>query len=202
MPQGTMASKWRQVGFHIDRDAVERHPAPQPHADGGDLVFMARALVRPLDPDADPVLAALAAHVEGRERPDDPFLEARDIGPHVGPPSLQVEHHIGHPLAGAVIGELAAAPGREQRKTGVEQVGIPAAGSGGVERGVFQQPDQFGGLMGRNRRDSRLHGRHGLRIGHRRVRDQPFDRAAAGRARKRRQIEVLAVINHWLTITW
>ena len=181
---------------------MERDPAPQPDADRGDLVLMAGALVRPPDPDADAILAALAAHVEGRQRPDDPFLEARHIGPHVGLPSLQVEHHIGHALAGAVIGELAAAPGGEQRKTGVEQVGIPAAGAGGVERGVLQQPDQFGGLVGGDGGDARLHGRHGLQIGHRRVRDQPFHRATAGRAREGRQIEVLAVINHWLTITW
>ena len=53
-------------------------------------------------------------------------LEAGDIGPHVGLPSLEVEHHIGHPLAGAVIGELPAAPGGKQRETGIEQVaGLP-----------------------------------------------------------------------------
>ena len=40
----------RQVGLHIDRDAVERHPAPQPHADRGDLVLVAFALVRPGSP--------------------------------------------------------------------------------------------------------------------------------------------------------
>ena len=120
-----MASKWRQVGLDIDGDAVERHPAPQPHADGGDLVLETLALVRPSHPDADAILAPLAAHVEGCERPDDPFLQTRHIGPHVRPPALQVEHHIGHPLAGAVIGDLPAAPGGKHRKAGIEQVGRP-----------------------------------------------------------------------------
>ena len=81
------------------------------------LSSCAGALVRPLDPDADAVFAAFAAHVEGRKCLDDPLLEARRHRPHVGPPSVQVEHDIGHALAGAVIGELAAAPGGEHRET-------------------------------------------------------------------------------------
>src|SRR5205814_10588405 len=100
-------------------------------------------------------------------------------------------------------GELAAAAGREHRKARIEQVRSLAAGAGGVERGVFQQPDQFGGLPGRDRSDPRLHGRYGLEIGYRGVGYQPFDRATAiGRPGKGRQIQALAVINHWLTITW
>ena len=95
---------------------------------------------------------------------------------------------------------LTAAPRRKHRETGVEQVTGLAAGPGGIERGMLQQPDQLGRLASRDLRNPRLHGRHSLEIGYRRVGYPPFDRA--GRARKRRQIEVLAVINHWLTITW
>src|SRR3981081_4487202 len=73
----------RKVGLHIDGDAVERYPAPQPHTDGGDLVFKPKTPVRPVHPDADPVLAALAPHVARRQSPDDPFLEPADIGPDV-----------------------------------------------------------------------------------------------------------------------
>src|SRR5204863_9563744 len=102
----------------------------QPHADGSDLVFEPKTLVRPVHPDADAILAPLAAHVESRQGPDDPFFEARHIGEHVGPPPLQVEHDIGYPLAGAVIGELAAAPARKYRKTGPKQVRRLAAGPG------------------------------------------------------------------------
>jgi len=91
------------------------------HPDGGNLVLEARPLVRPLHPDADAILAPFAPHVEGGQRPQDPFLQARYIGPDVGPPQLQVEHDIGHPLAGAVIGDLPAAPGGEQRESGASR---------------------------------------------------------------------------------
>src|SRR5579863_6372796 len=39
-----------QVGIDVDRDAVKRHPAPQPHADRGDLVLEAVASVWPGHP--------------------------------------------------------------------------------------------------------------------------------------------------------
>ena len=67
---------------------------------------------------------------------------------------------------------------------------------------MLEQPDQLGGLIGRDRRHARLHCGDGLGVGHGLVRDPPFDRAAAGKGRKGRKIEALAVINHWLTITW
>ncbi len=51
--------------------------------------------------------------------------------------------HIGDALAGAVIGELAAAPGRMDRKTRVEQVLRPRRGSRRIERRMLDQPDQF-----------------------------------------------------------
>ncbi|MBA7705861.1 hypothetical protein ES703_114701 [subsurface metagenome] len=192
----------REVGLDVDGDAVEGNPAAQAHADRGDLVLMASALIWAFDPDADAVLAPFAADVEMRQRADDPFLQPRHIGAHVGPAALEVEHHIGDALAGPVIGELAAAAGREQGKAGVEQVLVLAAGPRGVERGVLQQPDQFarppGGDIGR----AGLHRSHRLEIGHGRIGDPPFDGGAPGRARKRRQIQALAVINHWLTITW
>jgi hypothetical protein len=43
-----------------------------------------------------------------------------------------------------VIGELSAAAGGEEREARIEQVAFLAAGARGVERGVFQQPDQLG----------------------------------------------------------
>src|SRR6516165_3346223 len=116
-------SKMRQVRFDIDGDAMERHPAFEPHADRGDLVLKACALVRPPDPDADAFLPTLATHVEHGQGADDPFLQCRDIGADVRPAPLQIEHYIGHTLAGAVIGDLSAAPGRIKGKAGLKQVG-------------------------------------------------------------------------------
>src|SRR5260370_40595396 len=100
-----------------------------------------------------------------------------------------------------MIGELAAATGRKQRKTGVEQVCGSAAGPGGVDRGMFQQPDELWRLLRGDIGNPRLHGGHSFGIGHRRVGYPPFDRAAACRARKGRQIESLPGIYHWLTTT-
>src|ERR1700691_4677380 len=40
-----------EIRRHIDRDAVQRHPALEPHADGGDLVFKVLTFVRPSHPD-------------------------------------------------------------------------------------------------------------------------------------------------------
>src|SRR4029077_724482 len=79
-----------QLRLDIDGDAVEGDPALQPDTDRGDLVLVTGALVRPPDPDSDPVLTPLAPDVEGCEGPDDPFLEARDKGADVGTPALQV----------------------------------------------------------------------------------------------------------------
>jgi len=95
-----------------------------------------------------------------------------------------------------MVSELPAAACGEDGKPGVEKVGGLAAGSGSVERRVFQQPDQFGGVFGRNIGHPRLHGRDGLEIGQGRVGHTPFDRAAFAGPREARQIKVLAVVNH------
>src|SRR6185436_386891 len=65
------AAEMTEIGIDVDRDAVERHPAPHPHADGGDLVLA--AVMR--DPDADAALAPLALDIEARQSADDPFLQ-------------------------------------------------------------------------------------------------------------------------------
>jgi hypothetical protein len=50
-------------------------------------------------------------------------FQRRHEGAHVAAALRQVQHHIGHPLAGAVIGELAAAPALEHREAiGLDQV--------------------------------------------------------------------------------
>ena len=161
----------RQVRLDIERDAVERHPAPHPHADGGDLVFRhlavpARFLVGTRDPDADPVLADLAPDVEQRQRRDDPGLQRRDIGAHVLAAAVEVEHRIGDALAGAVIGELPAAPGLEHRKTRIDQVLRFCRRAGGIKRRMLDQPDQFGGAPLGDVGDARLHEGDGVGIGH------------------------------------
>ena len=135
-------------------------------------------LARPRDPDPDAVLAALAAHIEGGKRADDPFLERCHIGADIGPAPLQVEQHIGHALAGTVIGDLPAAPAREQRKAGLQKVVCLAGGAGGVERGMLQQPDELRGLAGGDRSGARFHRGHRLEVIDRLLRNPPFDALA------------------------
>ena len=110
-------------------------------------------------------LAAFAADVEVSERADDPFLEIVDVGAHVGLAALQVDHHVGDPLAGAVIGELAAAAGLEHRKARVVQVLRFRAGAAGVERRMLEQPHQFRRAAGGDRGGALLHRGNGLEIG-------------------------------------
>ena len=56
-------------------------------------------------------------YVEGFQRADDPVLEGGDKGADILAPALQVEHHIGDPLAGAVVGVFAASAGFKDRES-------------------------------------------------------------------------------------
>ena len=116
-----------EIGVDVQRHAVKRRPAPDPNADRGDFVlgdFAPRRsrFVRARDPDADPVLAGLASDVERLQGFDQPAFKRRNIGANVGAAAPEVEHDIGHPLPGPVIGELAAAAGAIDRKTRVDEV--------------------------------------------------------------------------------
>ena len=91
----------------------------------------------------------------------------------------QVEHHIGDPLAGAVIGILPAAPGMVHRKAGGnDEIGIPGAGAGRIERGVLEEPDQFWGVAPRNVLRFALHPGEPVFIGYEAGRHLPAGRQA------------------------
>ena len=71
----------------------------------------------------DAFRAPFALHIEARECLDDPLLEREHVAPHIGAAPLQVEHRVGDALAGAVIGEAAAAAGGVDRKAfGADEV--------------------------------------------------------------------------------
>ena len=60
---------------------------------------------------------------------------------HAQPQALEVDHHIHHQLAGAVIGDLAATVGFHQRNIGGAQQMLGLAGQAqGVHRRVLHQP--------------------------------------------------------------
>ena len=99
---------------------MQRHPLAHADADRGDLVLKTLALVGPPHPNADAVVAAFATHVEGGERRNDPCFDRGDEAAHVWGAALEIKHYIADPLSGPVIGELAAAAGIVDRKSGVE----------------------------------------------------------------------------------
>ena len=180
-PQGTMPVEVREVRLDVQADAVEGHPAPDPDADGGDLVLRGLALVGPAHPHPDPVLPALAADVEGIEGGDDPGLQGRHVAAQVRRAAVQVQHHIGHALAGAVIGVLPSPPRPMDRETvGLDEVRLLGRGSRRVERRVLHEPDHLPRLPGSDRLGAGLHEGDGLLIADRLVRDRPLDRFGAG----------------------
>src|SRR6476646_3665767 len=103
-----------KVRSDVERHAVPTHPAGHANADGGDLGLGARGGIG--DPDADASLPPFAAHAEAGEGADQPFLEPMDVAPHIAGRHRavrtgEVQHDIGHALAGTVVGPLAAAAG-------------------------------------------------------------------------------------------
>ena len=120
--------------------------------------------------------AALAVDAEGLERSDDPFLQRRDVSAHVRPAPVQIEHDVGHALAGPVIGELPAAPGLENRETLLDKLLVLGASAGSVERGMFKEPNEFRRRAVRNRRRARVHEGDCLAVIDKAFADSPFDR--------------------------
>ena len=141
---GHDAGEMREVRLDVQADAVEGHPAADPDADGGDLVLRGLALVGAAHPDPDPVLPPLAADVEGIEGGDEPGLQGRHVAAQVRRAAVEVQHHIGHPLAGAVIGVLPSPPRPVDRETvGLDEVRLLGRGAGRVERRMLHQPDHL-----------------------------------------------------------
>src|SRR5258708_9591382 len=151
------AAEMAEIGIDIEADAMQAYPALHPDADGGDLVLAALALVPPAHPHADPVLPALAADVEGRERADQPFLQVGHEPAHVAATPLKVKHHVGDALARPVIRELPAAPGGKHWEPRLDKVFGPGAGPPRLELGTLEKPDQLCRLAGRDGRRPRLH---------------------------------------------
>ena len=95
-------------------------------------------------------VAALAFDAEAGERRDQPVLERGDEGADVAAARAEVEHHIGHALAGAVIGEAAAAAGPNTgKRPGIEQLARLGAGAGRVEGRVLEQPHALARVLRR-----------------------------------------------------
>src|SRR5438309_9727751 len=82
-PAGDDAGKVAQLRIDVERNAMQAHPALEADTDGGDLVFVTDAALRPRDPDADAILAPLGAHIERRQRSNQPLLQCRNEAAHI-----------------------------------------------------------------------------------------------------------------------
>src|SRR5205807_375198 len=110
------SAKMVEIGIDVERDAVIADPVAHPDADRGDLVLAAIGAAGANHPYADAAIAPLAPDIEPRQRADHPLLEPPYMAAHVAPVIVQVEHDIGHPLSGPVIGALPAAAGLKDRQ--------------------------------------------------------------------------------------
>ena len=161
---------------------------------------MARAAFGPRDPHADALLAPLAAHVEIRERADQPFFKGRHEQPHVRPPLLEMQHEIDHALAGTMVCELATPSGLVDREARRDQAIGLRAGARRIERRVFEQPHQLRRVPSRNRGHAVLHNGERLLIRHKTVAHAPFDRRKP--CSLEANFDVVADVNHRVTIPW
>ncbi len=95
---------------------------------------------------------------------------------HVAAAAIEIEQHIGDALTRAVIGVLPASAALVDREAlRLEQVLGARAGAGGVERRVFEEPDQLGRALVADCCDPPLHQGHGLVIAHRPIAVAPLD---------------------------
>ena len=134
-------------------------------------------------------LSRVSPHdVESLQRLDQPMFERGDVGSHVGPAALEVEHDVTDPLPGSVVGELAAASGAMDRKTGFDEVALFGARAGGVKRRMLEEPDAFGRVSARDRIGARLHLHERVGILRQSGGDDPFDgrRIMGGKQRRAR----------------
>src|SRR3990172_8724584 len=93
------------------------------------------------DEDADLTGMTLPRNAEAGKGRDQPVFEGGDEGPDVAAPPGKVEHHIGHALARAVIGEAPAAAAFEDREPAWrEQLGLVRAGARGIDGRGLEQP--------------------------------------------------------------
>jgi hypothetical protein len=92
-----------QVGGDVQRETVRGDPSADVHADGADFA--------PAHPNAGQLGNAAGLDAEIGQRIDDGLLDGPDVSAHVALPFAQVQDGIADELAGAVIGDVAAAVG-------------------------------------------------------------------------------------------
>ena len=196
IPHGDDAAIVAEVGFDIQTDAMGRDAAADAQADCRNLIFN----VRTPFPDGAP----RCRRAPGRVSPStlnaasaaaNPALKVVNERPHVAAALFQVEHHVGDALAGAVIGELPAAPGRENRQqmpASSRSAGlalVPAVYSGGCSSSQIE----FSCAAFSDGCCARLHDRERIGIADGSITDRPFDGWLARRSHASRASRLCAL---------
>ncbi|MCY1370625.1 hypothetical protein D9M69_577250 [compost metagenome] len=165
----------------IDCNAVETDPATQPNADSCDLVFAHAAigkwrLFRAHNPYANAICASFTPDVELRKRLDDPLFKRRYKCAHIFTASFEVEHDIGHALAGTMIGVFAATPGVKDWKTiRCQQIFCMGTRASRIKRRVLNEPDKLICRPFANGLNARFHEGKRLFIIGQTLSNQPFN---------------------------
>src|SRR5690606_23501520 len=134
---GVDAVEGRQVHGDVEGQAVEAAAVAHPDAERGDLGA--------IHVDARGALAALAADAPAGQGVDDRLLDPAHVLAHAEAQAAQVQERVGHQLAGAVVGDLAAAIHLEHRDVaGRQQVLQPTGLAEGEDGVVLDQPQLVG----------------------------------------------------------
>src|SRR5574343_17569 len=149
-PQASIAAgvdrvEWGKIHLDVERDAVVRAAVADAQAEGGNLGVA--------DIDARCSVAAFGGDAVTGQQIDDRLLNGADQFAHLDLQARQVEQHVDHYLARAVVGHLATAVDLDQRYTDVAQDVLRLAGlAEGVDRRVLDDPQlvrRFGCAGGR-----------------------------------------------------
>src|SRR5690606_603803 len=134
---GVDAVEGRQVHGDVEGQAVEAAAVAHPDAERGD-----RGAIHV---DARGALAALAADAPAGQGVDDGLLDPAHVLAHAEAQAAQVQERVGHQLAGAVVGDLAAAIHLEHRDVAGRQQVLRTTGLAEGEHGVvLDQPQLVG----------------------------------------------------------
>ena len=167
--------------------------SPHPDSNGCNFFVVDGAIGgAPLDPYSNPSGSLDARDAEFGKRGDDPTGEIADKCPHIASARFEVQHDVGNALARAVVGVLAAAAGRKDRKpVGIYQVGVVSAGAGGVYGGMFKQPNLLIRLSIRDGCNSPFHSRYRIQIRDGLGRNAPVDLSDLGETRVWDHVSIL-----------
>ena len=171
-----------QVDGHIQGEAMEGHPPPNPHTDGGKLALSPPALrfASRIDEDSRPTWNSACGDAQLVERRDQSRLETPQMTMNVASSErIEVDNRVAHQLARGVIGHVAATTHLKklhaklsQARFAVAQIGSIRAAAQCDDSRMFEKKKTISGPAGQPVGHGLVLKREGFRIG---KLSQPFD---------------------------